>query len=128
MQSNQGIFGGHRKFYQGLKEALIRFAKNEWPLLVTKKDGSTLKDHFLSAWKQTGEKPNELVYEPLPQTMVPIWEWFHKLSRRRGHGMSPFPITYFDILAWQVLTGNELDSFDIECIVSLDEVWLSIWG
>ncbi len=39
--------------------------------------------------------------------------------------MAPNPISYQDILAWVQLTDKELTPFEIDCLTSLDSLWLS---
>lgn len=93
---------------------------------AAQKTGGTYRDTLLSVWEKTGERPPELVDVDLPDMVHHVWDWFIKLSKRRVMGaMAPNPITYQDILAWSFLTGADPTPFEVDCILEVDQAWLS---
>lgn len=75
--------------------------------------------------KQTGRTPPEAINpEPYPDALEYIWEWFGELSRTRGGGWGPGPITYLEIDAWARLTSNSPEPWEVALIRKLDTAWL----
>lgn len=86
--------------------------------------GGSLREALVSVWKQTGVKPDELLEIECPDAMHHIWGWFVTLNSTRSHGMSINPISFQDIWAWSQLTENEPTPFEVDCITSLDDLFL----
>lgn len=56
-----------------------------------------------------------------------MWQWFVELSNRRGGtGFGANPITWEALQAWVVLTGNELQSWELDAIMTLDGIYMGI--
>ena len=63
----------------------------------------------------------------LPADGAHVWAWFLELSAGRGsNGFGPNPISYLDLLAWSLLTGAITRPAEIEAIMALDRVWMSL--
>lgn len=93
---------------------------------MIQKDQSTLKEHLISAWNQTGVRPEQLDYEPCPEAAEYLWGWFCQLqSERQQTDMgSPQPFDSPKIVAWQQLNDVKLLAFELEAIQALDRLYL----
>jgi hypothetical protein len=63
----------------------------------------------------------------LPAALAPLWQAFCELNASRGSGgMGPANITYPDILAWQALSGVDLNPWEIGAIKAMDSVVIAM--
>ena len=106
---------------------MAEFAKADFALNARQKDGLTLRDHYLSAWEQTGEEPEELrKAPPMPEGVSYLWEYFGKLHRRRGSGVNgPEPLDHSKVLAWASLMRVSLDPWEVDAILGVDDEYLA---
>jgi hypothetical protein len=124
--AGQGGVRRYCKFYAGLKDGLLDFAAYELEMTAPQGAGGSLRENLISIWDQTGVKPEELKDVECPDSIKYVWGYFIELHNSRGTGaMAPNPISYQDILAWVQLTDKELTPFEIDCLTSLDSLWLS---
>lgn len=87
-------------------------------------DGKSLREHLLSAYRQTGTMPAALADAPrLPEGCEYVWPAFLDLHRMRGGGMGPAPITFADINAMETVTGIRLEAWEIDAIRAADGVY-----
>lgn len=62
----------------------------------------------------------------LPACVVYLWGWFLELHNARpSGGLGPGAISYSDIYAWTLLTGNRPTKWDVEVLKQLDYAYLS---
>jgi hypothetical protein len=102
---------------------LLAFADNEFELSAVQKDGSCLRDHYLSVFDQTGKKPRQLEAYPAPLALIYVWEWFVELSLgRQSSGFGAMPFSWSDIQAWKSLCGYNISSQDIRLLKRLDSI------
>ena len=106
---------------------LANFAQAEFALEVRQKDGCSLRDHLESAWKQSGEKPQELIdAPPLPESGRYLWEYYLELHHRRvNYGWGHIPLGYGEILAWRTLTRRRLDPWELSALLEIDGAYLA---
>jgi hypothetical protein len=53
--------------------------------------------------------------------MIRIWQWFVDLhNARQSNGMGVSPLSYSEMLAWSVLTGNKPTAEEIKAIKRVD--------
>jgi hypothetical protein len=61
----------------------------------------------------------------LPSQIAYLINYFHALSRRRtSNGFSPCPISFTEIQAWAFLYHIELEDWELDIILALDDAWL----
>jgi hypothetical protein len=105
----------------------LEYAKSNFDLDAIQEDGSTKRQHLISAERQLGETPEELLNAPeLPEYLVYLWNYFMELSRARGNnGFGPSPLAYSEIQAWARLTKQALDAWELDAILKLDVLFLN---
>ena len=64
----------------------------------------------------------------LPEELVWHWNAFCELDRRRTAGFVPNPIGYNDIGWWAQHQGIELEPWEVDVLMALDDVWLEVWN
>jgi hypothetical protein len=122
-RAGEGGFRKSGKFYQEQVEELLAFAKSEFALAVTQKDGATLRQHLDIIWQQTGKKPEQLEIMKCPDLLAHIWYWFLELNQSRQHSeMGAMPISFSEILAWATLSGVSPLPNEIRVLKQLDSV------
>jgi hypothetical protein len=63
---------------------------------------------------------------PTAQVDIPVcaertWLWFHDLHATRGEGVNGYlPISYLEIAAWSLLSGERLMPWELQAIRALD--------
>lgn len=69
----------------------------------------------------------ELANEPdMPEIVAHVWQYFVELHRTRGsNGFGENSLTYTEIGFWCGLTGNTLESWELQTIVAIDAAYLS---
>lgn len=113
-----------RKFYQKQIADLLLFADKEFELSETV-EGSTVRQHLESAWRQSGIKPNALDQVDLPESTRHIWDYFIELCGARGsNGFGVNPISYAEIKSWSDLTGIITTPTEVAAIKQLDAIFL----
>lgn len=106
-------------------EGLVLFAISEFKLSSIE-DGKTTREHYISAWKSTGNRPKQLDQPILDDLISHVWVWFLDLHRVRGNtGFGPATITYSDISCWSKLLGIELRVWEIKALCLLDKAYIS---
>lgn len=103
------------------------FAKAEFALNAVGKDGASVRDHEISAWEQTGVKPELLASAPpLPVEGRSLWAYFCQMHRRRQHGMNgPQPLTFAEVREWAALNRVCLDRWEIDAILGVDDAYIA---
>ena len=106
---------------------LVRFAQSEKELIQPQEDGSTLRDHLNSLWRQSGIQPQALKDAPdLPEHGAHVWAYFCQLNLERGStGMGPARITSQNMKDWCWATGLTLDLWERAAIRAIDSVWMT---
>lgn len=106
------------------------FAASEFRLSKRRKDGTTLRDHLLAAYRQSGIMPQELADAPTcPQSASHVWMWFLELSAtRQTSGFSVSPISYGEVEAWASLTGTITEPWEVTAIRAIDLEFVKVMG
>jgi hypothetical protein len=87
-------------------------------------DGLTLEQHLESYWKQSGVKPEQLDFPPIPVEVQHTWDWWIALNRTRAVGMDANHITYTEIANWSTLLKIGVTDFEVQCIMALDSAYI----
>lgn len=96
---------------------------------MVQKDRSTLREQYENHWKQTGEKPDALDFEPCPEELKYLWRWFVELNQGRGNsGFGPCALSYLEIEAWSRLNRVVLMPHELKALKQLDVVYLNSQG
>ena len=106
----------------------MKWARHKFEVSKPDKNGVSLKQHLEQVERQTGITPDELK-EPVafPQVIGYIWSAFCVLSNHRSSGFnSPDPITFEQIVYWKQLTETETKPWEIDIILSLDQIYREI--
>ena len=102
------------------------FARAEFALDVRQEDGHTLKQHLITAWKQTGKKPAELAVPDKPPSVEYLWEYWRELHRcRNNFGWGHMHLTHLEIDAWKRNTKRKLDPWELEAILQVDNAYIA---
>jgi len=106
---------------------MANFAKTEFALEVKQKDGYSLREHLLNAWKISGEMPSELrEAPPLPELSGYLWAYYIELhNRRANYGYGHVPLTHMEIEAWKRNTERKLDPWELKTIIGIDDVYMA---
>lgn len=88
------------------------------------KDGATLHDHLIAAWKASGEKPSELDIDDLPTCAESLMHVFMQLAQTRPAGMGPSPISHRDLVAWQEINCIRLTPWESDIVLAMDSAFL----
>jgi hypothetical protein len=79
-----------------------------------------------SAERQTGRTPEALLVVPLIEAVEYLWQYFIQLSNvRTSNGFGPNGISFAEIYAWQQLTGQSLDCWELDVVLQLDQLFLA---
>ena len=119
---------GKRKFYQALIADLAAFAASEFELNALQEDGTPLRAHLESLWRNSGEQPKQLAEAPaLPALAAHVWGWFIELDKGRGNnGMEAARITPDQVTGWMWFNGVlSLELWERKAIAALDNVWFA---
>ncbi len=87
--------------------------------------GDSLRVQLESVANQTGIVPKELDTPLPPDRVMYLWLWFQQLSRRRGSGFGPSPLTFSEVAAWAMLTGYIVSPAEVEVLMLLDDLYLT---
>lgn len=105
---------------------MVKFAEQEFKLNQGSNKG-TLRQELESVWRQTGNKPKELLdLVELPESCQDIWGVFLSLHNSRSYGMSMNPISYSDIKAFFDLYGIKPESWEVQAIRLLDVTVMNV--
>lgn len=89
-------------------------------------DGKSIRDHYMAAWRLTGNRPDELNQPEFNHVVLYIWEWFIELHMVRGStGFGPCTINYNEIYAWSKLFGITLRNWEIRALCLIDKAYIS---
>ncbi|WP_448508786.1 phage tail assembly chaperone [Immundisolibacter sp.] len=104
------------------------YAESEFKLSKKRKDGTTLRDHLLMAYRSSGVLPEELAEAPeLPEVARHIWGWFLELnSARSGNGFGISPISYSEIVAWSKLTETVIEPWEVKALRVIDNKYVEV--
>lgn len=65
----------------------------------------------------------------LPPAAANVWEYFTELDGARGsNGFGPNPLSYRDIDAWQRVTQQALDPWELKTILRLDGLFMTAYA
>lgn len=105
---------------------LLEYVDHQLKLGERSADGSTLRDHLLSAQRQTGtEHPALLPAECLEEAKYIYEDYFLSMSRRRISGsVGPGALSNAEVQAWARLRGVTLSLFEIEALDRIESLWL----
>lgn len=59
----------------------------------------------------------------MPQIVEHIWRWFWSLSAKRHSG--PESISFAEIDAWALLTGETPNPNEVQMLMSMDSAWMN---
>lgn len=105
---------------------LLGFAGRQMELSQSTGDGSTVRDHMLSEFRQTGQLPELLQPVPCQSAIKYLWDYWAALNFRRPDASTP--ISYREIQAWCWLTGIRLSAFEMECLDVLERLNFKVRG
>ena len=97
---------------------LLKFAEHEF-YLGKIEAGSTVREHLLKDWRDTGEKPKELDEFKCPDCARYLWGYFCNMSKRRGKD----PISNQEMLAWASVRGIRLLQLEIDALDALEDCY-----
>lgn len=105
----------------------MAFARHQFELSQPQEDGTPLLAHLQAAWRATGKAPAMLTEAPpLPEGLESLWRAFLELHDSRGStGWGAARITFVDIDAWQRVTGERIDTRELNLIRKADNLWLA---
>lgn len=88
--------------------------------------GATQRDHLLAAAKRGHLEAIKALDGPyFPEVVGYLYAWFMQLNNGRRIGVNgPERITYADIYAWSVLTGNNPQPQEVEALMQVDAAYL----
>lgn len=58
----------------------------------------------------------------VPELCWYLWEWFFEISGTRRSRTER--ISYSDLKAWSDLSGNDINSFEFECLTAMDRAFV----
>jgi hypothetical protein len=88
-------------------------------------DGMPTRFHLQRVYESTGILPTQLEPVATPDLLFYLWVYFKQLNETRGNnGYSPNPLSFLEIEAWCRLMKISLSSFDVECLMALDQEFL----
>jgi hypothetical protein len=121
---------GGRKFYAGLVAELIETAEANFRFDMPSKDGPSLRARLQARETNFGIRDPSLDSVPKPPEAVAyLLGWFHELSGgRQSYGFGPAAFTFAEICAWSDLKGIRPAPWEVDCIKTLDRIWLKTWG
>jgi hypothetical protein len=83
-------------------------------------NGDSLRSHYESIWRQSGEKPPELEPVECPKEVKYIWEYWLSLERRRqGHN----PVSWSDIGWWCFVKNISLSAFEEDMLNKIESLY-----
>ena len=112
--------GGARAFFGSLRDDLIQRACKEITLAERDETGASTRDHLQSHYRQTGRLDPLLDVPAVPSCMRALWEAYCSLVALRRSGMGVHPLTWTDIQAWAVMTGQQLDPWEVETLLLVE--------
>lgn len=63
----------------------------------------------------------------LPEVLEYLWEYYNQLSiTRQNYGWGPTALTYQEIEAWSRLRHVVLDPWELDALLMLDSIFLSV--
>jgi hypothetical protein len=63
----------------------------------------------------------------LPPDLRYLWDYFLEISfSRRNYGWGVTPLSYSEIYAWRKLRGIRLDAWELDTLVRIDAVFLTV--
>ena len=109
-----------------IEEALENFARFEFQMARPGEDGVSLRDKLKHVQDTTGTTPLPLQDAPeCPFELEHIWKWFLELNGgRTSNGFGPNAVTFAEIHAWSILTGNTPSPWEVGMLKRLDSVYL----
>ncbi len=122
--------GSGGKFYAGLVAELIASAEANFRFDMPSKDGPSLRTRLENRETHFGIRDPSLDEIPRPpQALLYLFGWFNELSSgRQSYGFGPAPFTFAEILAWSALKGVRPRPWEVDCIKTLDRMWIKTWG
>lgn len=111
---------------------MIGYGGAQFELDKVKEDGSTERQHLLSAWRQRGFnpklKPEPLRYEELDDLIVYLWQYFNDLSTRRHYCEGgPGSINWTEIQAFSNMKNLKFEQWELDALSRLDNKFLEVW-
>lgn len=103
------------------------WAEHHFELMQTK-DGVT----YYEMLKDIERRSNTVIEDLKPPCEFPnllshIWAAFLRLNKTRKGGFSgPEPISYTEIKAYIELSNHSLDSWEVDAIIELDQIYLRV--
>lgn len=91
------------------------------------KNGISLLTHLMEVKKQSGQTPTKLkqfneTEAPLLGSFYSFWLALHE--RRQYSEYGPMPLTFPEIKAWKELMEEDVSSYGVEVICSIDRLYL----
>jgi hypothetical protein len=80
-----------------------------------------LRDALEKIERQTGRRDPRLDAGPVPEGFGYLWNLFWNLRAGASEGFGGARITWADIEAYKRATGADLDAFEIEAVMAMDQ-------
>lgn len=96
-------------------------------LYAPQPDGSTLAEFGASIQEQTGSWPEDIPEPPdIPPALEHLWAWFWQLrTANPSAGFGPAPLSFGEMDAWQRVTGNQLEPWQVDVLLAMDAAFLT---
>lgn len=96
-------------------------------LYTPQADGSTLAQFAESVHMQSGRWPEAIPEPPdIPPALEPLWLWFWQLrAAAPSAGFGPAPLSFGEIDAWQRVTINTLEPWQVDMLLVMDAAFLA---
>ena len=108
----------------------MEFAEEEFQLWFPVGQGDApLEKHYEQAAYSKKVSVDEIIpfKKRIPSALIYLWNVFLELhSTRTSNGFGINRISYLEMKAWESLTGISLDPWELEVIVSLDNLFLAM--
>lgn len=116
---------------------MIAYAAYEFARTRVMPDGATEGDHLKSGLEQWAKFPpamrpkkktaDDKPAEPsLPDGLTYLWNWFIALINGcSGGGFGPPMLTWMDLQAWAVMTGNRPQLWEVDALMRLSSVFVA---
>jgi hypothetical protein len=102
-----------RQFFAELREELAAAVRAALELDFPGKDGTTVRDHLLQVYEQTGRWDDRLDLVDVPDEGEALWRWFWEIRRDQT-------VTLSEVEAFGRLNRLRLSPWEVGTILAMD--------